>query len=93
MNGLKGESNQYNISAFKLAFDLDNELKNEIVNSKEEYKKLVSPVKMSVVSYADMNKKYLKSKNISPDFVFQLAFQLGKFSICDLAKLILILIS
>lgn len=76
---LKGESNEYNISAFKLQFDLDDALQNDLDRSIEEYRKLISPVRTSVVSYGNMDRNYLKTKNISPDFVFQMAFQLANY--------------
>jgi len=78
---LKEESNKYNISAFKLQFDLDDTLRNDLENSIEEYRKLISPVEMSVVSYGAMDRNYLKAKNISPDFVFQMAFQLANYKL------------
>ena len=81
LTDLKGEPNQYNISAFKLNFDLDSELKNDLSSSIEAYKKLISPIQMAVVSYGNMNKSYIKSKNISPDFVFQMAFQLANYKL------------
>lgn len=81
LTGLMQESNRYNISAFKLAFDLDDELKNELDTAVAEYKKLVGGVKMSVVSYSNMDRAFIKSKHISPDFVFQMAFQLANYKL------------
>lgn len=81
LSDVKQEPNKYNISAFKLGFDIDNELKNDLNNSIEEYKKLIIPVKLSVSSYGNMSKKFIKSKNMSPDFVFQMAFQLSNYKL------------
>ena len=79
--GLMQESNRYNISAFKLAFDLDDGLKNDLAAAADHYKKLVGEVKMSVVSYGNMDRSFIKSKHISPDFVFQMAFQLANYKL------------
>lgn len=79
LNDLKAEPNKFDIAATRLHFDLDDELKNDLSNSNDKYRKLVSPVRTFVTSYGDMDRDYLKSKKISPDFVFQLAFQLAYY--------------
>ena len=81
LTGLMQESNRYNISAFKLNFDLDDELKNELATAVDAYKKLVGEVKLSVVSYNNMDRNFIKNKHISPDFVFQMAFQLANYKL------------
>lgn len=81
LTGLMQESNRYNISAFKLGFDLDDELKNDLDAAVGNYKKLVSELKMSVVSYGNMDRTFIKNQHISPDFVFQMAFQLANYKL------------
>lgn len=81
LSGLMQESNKYNISAFKLGFDLDDELKNDLNAAVDHYKKLVGDLKLSVVSYPNMDRSFIKSKHISPDFVFQMAFQLANYKL------------
>ena len=79
LTDLKAEANKFDIAASRLRFDLDDLLKNDLSNSYEKFRKLVRPVRTFVTSYGDMDRNYLKSKKISPDFAFQLALQLAYF--------------
>lgn len=81
LTNLTNNKSTYNISAFKLNFDLDDGLKNDLSISIDHYRRLIENVKMSVVSYEEMNRDYLKTKNISPDFVFQMAFQMANYKL------------
>lgn len=60
-----------------LPFKLSKESKKDVKSAEENWKKLSSSLDMSYVLYDRMSREYFKRKKVSPDSMFQLAFQMA----------------
>jgi carnitine O-palmitoyltransferase 2 len=67
------------VRSTEITFTLDDRSKHELNEARKRFLKFASSVQMRVIEYENMDRGYLKSKRISPDFVFQLAFQMAYY--------------
>lgn len=61
----------------ELEFKLDDKAKKMIDEAKSEFNKMCTPLDIHVMEYNDFGRRFCKEKNISPDAVMQLAFQIA----------------
>lgn len=69
------------VEPHRLGFTLDQRLRNDLGLAQQNFKQFAAPVQMTVVHYEQMNRQYLKERRISPDFVFQMAFQMANYKL------------
>lgn len=69
------------IASAELTFTLDERCRQDLEGARRRFVKLASSVQMQVVEYDQMDRGYLKGKHISPDFVFQMAFQMAYYKL------------
>ena len=63
----------------KLSFSLSENLKKLIDNGRQNLKEQVDSMSVDLLMNENLTKKFLKSKNLSPDGVIQLAFQIAYY--------------
>lgn len=69
------------VSQNRLSFTMDERTRQNLDSANRKFRQFAASVQMTVVEYEDMNRQYLKSRHISPDFVFQMAFQMANYKL------------
>lgn len=67
----------------RLAFSIDSDLRKVIKESSDAYRKWTMGLDLNYILYTRMNRDYFKKSRLSPDSMFQLAFQLAYYKISD----------
>uniref|UniRef100_T1KDF2 Choline/carnitine acyltransferase domain-containing protein n=1 Tax=Tetranychus urticae TaxID=32264 RepID=T1KDF2_TETUR len=67
----------------KLNFVLDNHIKSEIDAARDTYNSITSNLDLNYCIYSRMSRNYFKKNKLSPDSMFQLAFQMAYYKISD----------
>lgn len=67
----------------RLSFNLDDDMKSTIKAASDSYRKWTKGLDLNYILYNRMNRDYFKKSKLSPDSMFQLAFQLAYHKISD----------
>lgn len=67
----------FNAGVKRLDFNLDDRLKNSILNSRKNHIEATNNLELGAVQYDGLNRDYFKRNKLSPDAMSQLAFQMA----------------
>ncbi|XP_065674271.1 carnitine O-palmitoyltransferase 2, mitochondrial isoform X2 [Hydra vulgaris] len=73
------ENTDSSLTFYKLDFEIDDVIKNAISKAQETFNERTSKLKVTAGKVENFGKNFLKTKNLSPDAMMQLAFQIAYF--------------